>query len=153
MEQVMVRSRNSFKLMVIRWWTLDLDSGLWLHLLHYFLDLPCLSADQPSLPSHSHQAERAWEKVAHTSCLGVLYASPMPAPRQLIGSQTLILREILMGPGWEGCQPPVQLAWPVRSGHIRYKLCSPIHQGWGHGKFQRREGVKVQFKRHPLYST
>lgn len=123
--------------MVIQWWTLGLDSGVWLPLVHYFLDLPCLSADQPSLPSHSHQAERAWGEVGHTSCLGILYASSMPAPHQLTGARTLIPREILMGPGWVGCQPPVQLAWPGRSGHVQCKLCS---SGLGPWKVPEKRG-------------
>lgn len=50
-------------------------------------------------------------------------------PHQLMGVQTLILREVLMGLGWDGCRPLVQLAWPVRSGHVR---CSPLltHSSW-----------------------
>lgn len=40
-------------------------------------------------------------------------------PPQLIRAPILILREILVGPGWEEYHPLVQLAWLEKLGHVR----------------------------------
>lgn len=45
-------SRNSFKVIVITWWTLDLDPGVWFYLVDHLPDLLRLFAD-PLFPASS----------------------------------------------------------------------------------------------------
>lgn len=120
MEQVTVRPRRcqgtSFKVTVIGWWTLHVDPGGWLCLLHCWPDLRVsLQTSFPCLLTVMGQREPG-EKLPTPPASEVPMLTQFQPLPQLIGARILILREILMGPGWEGCHPPVQLAWTVRSG-------------------------------------
>lgn len=69
---------------------------------------------------------------------------------QLIGARILILREILMGPDWEGCHPLVQLAWTSEVRPLTALSSAPPSVRAGAWTGQGGEGARCAVQEPPL---